>query len=694
MALKQQRSRQAQWMQDAQFNLLVDYYPDVTFRPYGSGATRDDVLKALKLLQPGYLIVYAKGHGGYTTFPSRLKTEHPMLAKDMPAFFREITRETGVRLILYYSGLVDGVAGTRHPGWRMRSHANEPTRAFDGLTTLAPFHNICPQSSYFDKWVRVHLEEMIGRYDPDGIWVDGDWPGLCYCEKCRRRYRNNTGFKGMPPYIHLWTGPLPTAEGLSPETVAWMKTWSHITHEWRMRFNHYVKELKPSCLYSAGNVSSRSEFLEPFDWRSGDWFSPKHHRLAMSFAMRRYSTMGIPCDGFTCDTGFVHELPALRSRSKSLDRMLQEGATLMANGGKWGYWTYPMPDGAFIPSKMKMASKAAAFARKRAAVTMKTAPVKWTAVLYTEPSSNTEFVADGAAKALVALHRAPLLIDERQLEGNLPYELIVVPDRAVFTQETASILERFVRKGGKIIGTGMTALSPHWQKLAGIRLAKREAFTDGHVLLRNGSFTGLFAPWDRVTMTDAKEFYPHFLSWDQFNPELRGFNPNYPINGMVDENNPECSGIPAATFRALGKGAVIHIPSTPFALYAKYGFPDILAWIREMLERIQPRPLLTATAPSCVEISLRTRDRDLLVHFINGNPGRDLSHVHTQDLWVDEIPKVGPFECRIRSSRPGKAPTWEPGGRQLSFKYRNRGLTVRVPRFHIHGCIVLQGWKP
>mgnify|MGYP001574397283 CR=1 FL=1 len=56
------------WFADSLFNLLVDYYPEVPSRPYGSGATPENVLPVLKDLQLGFLIIYAKGHSGRTTF--------------------------------------------------------------------------------------------------------------------------------------------------------------------------------------------------------------------------------------------------------------------------------------------------------------------------------------------------------------------------------------------------------------------------------------------------------------------------------------------------------------------------------------------------------------------------------------------------------------------------------------------------
>jgi hypothetical protein len=64
-------------------------------------------------------MIYAKGETGHTSFRSSLGSAHPALAQELPPFFRELTRETGTRLFLYWSGLEDGVAGQRHPEWAL-----------------------------------------------------------------------------------------------------------------------------------------------------------------------------------------------------------------------------------------------------------------------------------------------------------------------------------------------------------------------------------------------------------------------------------------------------------------------------------------------------------------------------------------------------------------------------------------------
>ena len=45
--------------------------------------------------------------------------------------------------------------------------------------------------------------------------------------------------------------------------------------------------------------------------------------------------------------------------------MLEEGAGVLANGGKWCYWTYPMPDGALIPSRVRQARACHDFAEQQ-----------------------------------------------------------------------------------------------------------------------------------------------------------------------------------------------------------------------------------------------------------------------------------------------------------------------------------------
>jgi hypothetical protein len=94
-----------------------------------------------------------------------------MLGQDMPKLFGELCREAGTRLVLYYSGLLDGQAGLRHPEWRMK-HADGSDQRYLGDFGFVTSYGNCPHSDYFDKWVAVQLRELLVNYQPDDTWVD------------------------------------------------------------------------------------------------------------------------------------------------------------------------------------------------------------------------------------------------------------------------------------------------------------------------------------------------------------------------------------------------------------------------------------------------------------------------------------------------------------------------------------------
>jgi hypothetical protein len=191
-------------------------------------------------------------------------------------------------------------------------------------------------------------------------------------------------------------------------------------------------------------------------------------------------------------------------------------------------------------------------------------------------------------------------------------------------------------------------------------------------------------------VTGGEELYPLYLSWDQFNPEVRNLPNNWPMHGQVDEIHPEPAGFPAAILRRVGQGSMTHICTSLFAQYRTFGDPQMLRWLREIVDTLDPRPFFSTDAPSWVDISLRSKDEMLLVHFVNQNPGRDVAKLGTDDTWVDEIPTVGPYRCEIRLPNAPEAVTLEPGEMPIDWQYADGMLTVTLPKLWIHACLKVQ----
>lgn len=671
------------WLADGMMNMLVDYYPEVQFRPYGSGARREELLAVLRELDLGYLCIYAKGHGGFTTWASSLGTQHAMLSQDMPALFRDVTRETGTKLVFYFSGLLDGLAGLRHPEWRMKFRDGSDQLYFHDFRFLSVYAN-CPHSPFFDEWVAIQLRELIEGYDPDGFWFDGDWPQPCYCDRCQTRFRQDTG----------WNASWESIMQRSDLDTEYTKFWNRVTGHWRTRINSFIKTLKPECAYSAGNVSPRREFIAPFDWRSGDFFSPGFFSLQdIARMMRWYGTMPLPYDAYVCDTSFTHVRKHVRSRTKSLDRMLQESATVAANGGAVGYWTYPLGDGALVPSRMERAITVRRFLRERETLFLHSRSATRTGILVSDPAILTlgGINVAGASKALAALHYSPDIFDETGVSAEIPYDLIVIPEQAFVDDDTQQRLLSFVERGGTLLTSGQSIRASRLQQALGVTEVVEGASRDGHVFLHaHHEPTGIDSAWDRVIAAGAEELYPLYRSWDQDNPENHLLENNWPMHGQVDELHPEPAGFSAAIAKVIGRGRLIHLSTDIFAQYNMLGDPQMLRWLQELLAEQMPSPFFSTDAPSWVDVSIRAKHNDLLIHFVNGNPGRDLSRLNTDDLWVDEIPEIGPYKVTLRLAQLPASVTWEPGGQPCPIEQVGNMVSIAIPRFHIHGCLQIR----
>jgi hypothetical protein len=653
---------------------VVDYYTEVPERPYLAGLTRENLLASLRTARPGLILFYGKGHSGTTAFKSRLGTEHPKLGDDPLKLIRRVTREAGVRFCVYYSGLVDGKAGQRHPEWLVHGAEGKAHRGGPPFF-MSP---ICPASRYFEDWASVHLEEILTRYEPDMIWVDGDWAesGYCYCPRCQKLSAERFGEGAIRrPEYHLW-----------------------IRNEFRRKFAGLIRKLRPGCLYSAGNTTPAVDagLENHVDWQSGDWFRPDNNRIMQSLAMRRYTTLGLPYDAMTCDTQFIHGFSGARSRLKSLDCMLQEGAGVLANGGKWWYWTYPMPHGALIPSRMRQARACHEFADQRKDLWLGTESARWTACVDTGVRpiwlhGDTASLL-GAAKSLLYAHRSPDLVHVNQLQDPIPYEMLVVANQGRLTRGHAALLEKFVRHGGLLLSTGVTARCPGMAELLGIKIVDTDALGEGHVILKDGTPVGIAASWDRVEPAGAETWWKLYESWGQYSrPPWMSLN--YPIDGMLDEERPvEAARMPAVTARRLGRGLAVHVAADPLAEFWKWGHPTTWYFLRELLGRMQPAPWFRCGAPTCVEAVLRVRGGELLMHFVNVNPGQDTAETGATSLHVYDIPALASFPVEVRCPRRPDAVFLEPGHHRLAAEWRGNRLHFTLPSLAIHACVRIQPW--
>ena len=226
----------------------------------GAGAVPDQLEKSLRILMPDWLQVDGKGHRGYTSWFSKVPDASvaPHLHHDAVAAWREATRRLGIQLVVHYSGILDLMAGKKHPEWlAVPSPADKrDPESFRDMW-------VCLRSDYMDKLMIPQLIELAVDYKVDGSWVDGNPWGYrgCWCDKCKAEFTRRTGISEIP----------------EKKGDKYWKEWYRFhldTYEDAVEyFIHAVKAAAPNfricCAWGETTYFPTSKMLST-DWLSGD----------------------------------------------------------------------------------------------------------------------------------------------------------------------------------------------------------------------------------------------------------------------------------------------------------------------------------------------------------------------------------------------------------------------------------------
>lgn len=142
---------------------------------------------ALKDAGVDEVITFAKCHNGFSYFPTRVATPHPLMKADILGGMVKALRKEGIRVFAYVSFGIDGEAARKHPEW---------AQIFAAPVELSPdwFISVCPFTGYTDELMLPHIDEIARKYRPDGFWFDTMGAlGACYCAVCRQAFREAHG---------------------------------------------------------------------------------------------------------------------------------------------------------------------------------------------------------------------------------------------------------------------------------------------------------------------------------------------------------------------------------------------------------------------------------------------------------------------------------------------------------------------
>ncbi|TWU31138.1 alpha-L-fucosidase [Novipirellula artificiosorum] len=224
------------WYWESGANLFVANH-NVTDKQYTS-----DQLSNLLSEFPAVTAVYYLAHnneGVDVHHPSEI-LPNPK-GWDMTGAWKQACEASGKRFCVYVNSL--GLRlndNNENPGWVRRKADGQP---YTSNGHWAVGTRMCVKSSqdengFLKAYFLPLIKEMVSRYEPDGIWVDGDWTvrdNICWCDNCKKAWELKTGKTAVP------TNPN------DPDWPAWQRLHYERCDEYLKTVANAVHSIHPDC---------------------------------------------------------------------------------------------------------------------------------------------------------------------------------------------------------------------------------------------------------------------------------------------------------------------------------------------------------------------------------------------------------------------------------------------------------------
>lgn len=162
----------------------LDFHTSECIENIGKKFDKKQFQDMLKIGHINSITLFSKCHHGWSYHPTKVNEMRPHLDFDLLGAQIGAAHEIGVKTPVYISAGCDEKAFRAHEDWRYVGELNKKPIMPDLKTPL--FHGLCFNTPYLD-YLCAQVEEVISKYDADGLFVDISAPKICYCETCRKQ---------------------------------------------------------------------------------------------------------------------------------------------------------------------------------------------------------------------------------------------------------------------------------------------------------------------------------------------------------------------------------------------------------------------------------------------------------------------------------------------------------------------------
>ena len=648
-----------------------------------------------------HVMVHARGmddRGFYfkTTAGSILNRDY--LGEYLPEAHRR-----GIRVIVYFNvHWYTQEFGQKHPDWLQIKEDGKP---IGGVYTTGT--SFCVNTPYRE-WCFQILRDLCA-YPIDGIFYDGPifFASTCYCASCQEKFRAVYG-KALPPKSNRQHPDFGLLLGFQTQSLV------DFLHDSRK----VIKSANPNiafCMNSGGRAANwptgrmNRELIKEQDLlgteggflygdlRQTPFWKPGCEAKLIETQARGKPTVIFDCAGHKSWSFY----PLPRAEIKLLY------ADTIAHGA--GVWFAVFPDDVGQPETRPIADMNA-FVRDNAQYYVGTKSEATVALVWSDVTASfyegsdvprSDFTREmkgsdigsmyaefaGFYEALLRNHIPFDVIDDVSLEKEDlgPYGLIILPNVACMSQTTAERLSQYVSEGGNIICTFETSLYDEQGR-------RQDQFGLQHVFGAE-SKNMVLGPreWDYVVSAGkhpiTEAITKRWIPSPRYALQVRSTDGQavmYLTEGLKGcyDGIPVTSPDPCVVVHPWGKGRCVYLPVDLGAGIDRFRFPEHLRLVGDGVRWLWPARVVLEGAPSCLELSLRSQGRRLLIHLVNftGEMIRPMQRIVPVSNLQVSVEDVGEVRC-VKALWAGQA---------LEFGVAGRRVTFTVPQVSEYELIVVE----
>ena len=651
----------------------LDFHTSEHLENIGTKFNKEIWQKTLKYANVNSINIFAKGHHGFSYYPTVVGTQHPNLNFDLLKAQIDASHEIGIKTPFYFAIGWSVLDAEMHPEWIIKNK-NGKSKKGDLIKKLKdddPYPNftwelLMPEGSYLDMILK-QTEELCKNYKVDGFWYDIiPNNAINYNEYSREGFKKNG--VDINNDLEVEKHHVAKIKFFMASCNAIIKKYhpgASIFYNWSTHMNN--SNTFKYNLYEYNTAHDLEDL--PTTWEGYNEFPLR---------AKYFSNMGKPITGMS---GKFHTAWGEFGGFKYPNALKYEAASMIAFGANVNFGNQLHPSGAIDQETYKNIGRAFAYIKRIEDYGPGGKQVAKTGLWMTFDNHTEQ------AASLLLLDTQTNYVVVNNLEDWTNLEVIVIPSKPNLTEENIKILNQFVANGGKLLVLGEGALK---------RNRSGFALDVGGTYLGNANYD---VDYTLVTETLSKNVVRSpFLNYQ---PAIK-IKPDADVTVLASIREPYFSRTKAhytshqntpyslenANHPAIYKHDNSMIVAHPLdKMYQKYGAQIHRELFKNVLDQLLEDPMIHVSLPSSGRVNLLhfPEKNRYVAHLLYATPvQRGVAQV------IDDLIPIYNTEVEVNIDKNIKKAYSMPDRKELKMIKSGNKVKIIVPKFECHTALVLE----